>query len=220
MKKKDWSIRTILVYVLIAVIVLHLFLWLIGRFSASDLGRFPFDSNVWGSVIDYLGLVLASASIYFLWRTLEKQIEATNENNRLIKAQLEEFNYLKIQRRLSFNYNMVVDVVKSDTDESGHIKVNNKGDDIFKLEIRVKANVVVYDEVIGKFVPLKHISATHQWNLKHNNVVPAALKIQNVSELDRFYIIFQDVYGLKYSQNFFWNETRQKFLGSPLRYVG
>src|SRR5690606_21885067 len=165
MKEGKFRYKNVVMYGIAGIIVIVFVISIIGRFTQSKLGEFPFESDVWGTVSDYFNLILVAISIFFLWKTLEKQVEATNENNKLIKAQLDEFNFLKIQRRLMFDYNTEVNVVNSETDESGYIEIYNKGDDIFNLDIVVRHDLVVLDSILSKYVPANCTSAKQLWNL-------------------------------------------------------
>ena len=219
MKEGKFRYKNVVMYGIAGIIVIVFVISIIGRFTQSKLGEFPFESDVWGTVSDYFNLILVAISIFFLWKTLEKQVEATNENNKLIKAQLDEFNFLKIQRRLMFDYNTEVNVVNSETDESGYIEIYNKGDDIFNLDIVVRHDLVVLDSILSKYVPANCTSAKQLWNLKKNVNRPARLTIQNINQLKTFSIRFRDVYGLEYGQKFFKDDDSGKYWKTHLAYI-
>lgn len=52
-----------------------------------DIFKFPFHSNIWGTVSDWVMIIVTTITAYFLWRTLKSQKEVQQTQNRLLKIE-------------------------------------------------------------------------------------------------------------------------------------
>lgn len=49
--------------------------------------NFPFSAEVWGTVSDWVMIIVTSITAYFLWKTLRSQKEVQDTQNRLLKIE-------------------------------------------------------------------------------------------------------------------------------------
>lgn len=60
-----------------------------GNLGNSDLKNYPHDSEVWGSVSDWAMVLVTAVTAYFIWKTLNSQMDVQKVQNEMLKIEID-----------------------------------------------------------------------------------------------------------------------------------
>src|SRR5690606_11977350 len=133
-------------YLLSASVFIILIIWFLGYLMGSNLGKFPFDPQSWGTASDYFGILVTGISLYFIYRTLKAQQTSLDQQSEVIKLQNEELRLNRLDRRKLYNPKINADVTEDSEKKEYLIELICAGDALHNVDLRFhNAQQVIYD---------------------------------------------------------------------------
>lgn len=160
------------------------------------LFNFTFQADVWGTVSDWVMIVVTLATAYFLWQTLKSQKEVQQTQNRLLKIE-----QLKLREdfkpNLKYNRVELGGRLSDETKSIISIAVKN-----INISPAINFNIIHEATHGGTFVIAKPIRQTLNLNDEHEvlNFVINDKKEENLDRTIYFTVEYNDVAGTKYTQ--------------------
>ena len=186
---KEKLFRTICV----SAIALFALTWFVGWLSDSDLGKFPFDANVWGTASDYFLIVLTIISLYFIYLTLNAQVKSISQQERQLAI-------VEAEKRSAFRPLIKTILERSSDGEKVFAVFQNLGDPIITIEVDIFGSGQVYNPESKDFPTGKHLKYPYSF---HNITKGHSFSIQikdRRKNVVTFALTLVDKYGFKYRQ--------------------
>jgi hypothetical protein len=167
-----------------------------------DLFKFPFHADVWGSVSDWVMILVTAVTAYFLYNTLKSQKEVQQAQNELLT--IEQIR-LKEQFKPKVEYYEFLDGTKE-----RYAHKLKKGSEFLSVAVKnISDNIAInYDfftpdnpqvEAVEKFFPQPSL-------IKGNEYASIHFIIKNIQHKNQihygftFFFFYSDLIGTKYKQ--------------------
>jgi len=176
----------------ISAIGIFIVTWLAGWLTGSDLGKFPFDANVWGSASDYFSILVTGVSLFFIYRSLGYQRDTVVSQDEKTKREL-----LDIRSR--YKPDIKIRTERSQDGELINLIFFNEGDSMLNVRMTISARPgEVWDDKQKTFFKTNQIFIPKFHEIGRNT---ATLSVVDNESVNVFVVIlFNDRYDLEYRQ--------------------
>ena len=199
-------------YIIISfgILIFFLFSFFIGKITNSDLGKFPFESNVWGTFSDYLMISFTLLSLFIIYKTLLIQTDSIKEQSKSIEAQTQELRYAKLDRRKDFIVDFEITIDSHKHGEGEYILFKYENETTLRVETKFHSNPLLYDKLMRKNVPANKSFLFKAVYLLSKGQKLEIFLAEKISDQLTITLEFTDYYGFKYSKTYMFYPNGRK----------
>ena len=185
--------------ILIAILLVFPLLFLSGKWTDSDLGIFPFEATVWGTVSDYVGLLVTVASVYLIFETFKAQRLTLEQQQKSLEHQAEELRLNRLNLSKDLYFKIDVDFHPTRDGEMDVVEFINRGDKIYNVRINPHSDLQIYLEFYNKVISSKSNLNPKYRELEKGHMINLIL-IKPIDDEEYISLDFSDYFGGKYTK--------------------